>query len=185
MFVNSFSCIIVVRYYEISTWPSYTFISEFNWLFNNNNNTWREFLLLFFFFSFVSDEHLCFSIWSYICSPKHSREKNWPFLLLIVVVAVALVFVEWTFLTLIRGDSSHFLSLFSSISLNSIYFTFSFFLSHFTLRKNSLWSRGTTEEDLHSVRVLLIAWTPWRDNRSWCSSFDRRAVIWKSLQWWN
>lgn len=30
-------------------------------------------------FSLVFDEHLCFSIWSYICSSKHSREKNDPF----------------------------------------------------------------------------------------------------------
>jgi len=85
-------------------------------------------LSFFFFFFFVSHEYRCFSIWSYKCSLKHSREKkNWPFLLLIV-------FVEWTFLTLIRGDFAAFflLSLFFDVS-QPIYFTF--FLS---LRKNSL-----------------------------------------------
>jgi hypothetical protein len=120
-------------YYEIFFF-FFSFINLIDYL-----TTITHRLSFFFFFFFVSHEYRCFSIWSYKCSLKHSREKkNWPFLLLIV-------FVEWTFLTLIRGDFAAFflLSLFFDVS-QPIYFTF--FLS---LRKNSLSSNLNREKDLH------------------------------------
>lgn len=102
-----------------------------------------------FFFSVVSHEYLCFSIWSYQCSMEHSREKTkkkWPFPLLIVVVAV-----EWTFLTLIRGDSSFsFFFFLRCVSTDLFYIFYVRTIHHhqFQTRRN--------EKIFISVRVLLI-----------------------------
>jgi len=127
-------------YYEIFLDPTF-FIYKFNWLFNNNNTSME-----FFFSSFLSS-HMSIFVFRSGHTNVHSsiaeKKKKWPFPLLIVV------FVEWTFLTLIRGDSSFFFFLCVSTDL-----------FYFFLRKNSLSSisnkKKKTKKDLHLVRVLLI-----------------------------
>jgi len=101
-------------YYEIFLDPTF-FIYKFNWLFNNNNTSME-----FFFSSFLSS-HMSIFVFRSGHTNVHSsiaeKKKKWPFPLLIFV------FVEWTFLTLIRGDSSFFFYIYMS---QPIYFTFFF-----------------------------------------------------------
>lgn len=104
-------------YYEIFSYIF--FIYKFNWLFNNNNTS-----IEFFFSSLLSSNISIFvfrsghaNVHRSIAEKKRIRKKMTLSLLIVVV------FVEWTFLTLIRGDSPFFFSFFCiCISTDLFYF---------------------------------------------------------------